>query len=85
MSGATSEAESLRCFDLQDIAGSFGFVDARALLAGEVGAVCKKGRVVEGGFAVRYRRLHDHVTVDGVSEESRKGDDTGRELHGGGW
>ena len=63
MSGAAREGEILRRAQHHGVAGTLGIVHAGPLLAREVAAVSGEGRVVEGGFAIRDGRVHNHVSV----------------------
>ena len=82
MNSATGEGECLVDADGHDIARSLGVVNSTSLFAGKVGAVGAEGAVVEIRFAIRCRRLHYHVCVDGSEKDGHGREDSFVERHG---
>ena len=68
VSGATNEGQSLVGALSHDVVGAFGIVNSSSLLAGEVGAILNKGRVVKGRLAKRDRLGHYHMCFNRGSE-----------------
>lgn len=71
--GAAGERKCLLGADGHGVTGSFGFVNFRSLLAGEIRAAGFEWTVVEVRLAERCWGLHNHVCVDDGEEcEDRK-------------
>ena len=71
MGSTSNEAQFVGLSNLQDVFGPFGVVDTRTLLAREVGPVGLKRTVVQSGFTIWHGVLHNHVSIDRLSKESR--------------
>ena len=54
----TNKAESLRDADRSSVASTLSVVDARALLAREIGSVAGERGIIKTRFAIRHRASH---------------------------
>ena len=73
MDCASSKGQGLVDADGHSIRRTFSIIDACALLAGEVRAICSERAVVERRFSIRSWACHDHVTMDMSEKQSGHG------------
>jgi hypothetical protein len=73
MGGTTKEGQGLVNTNRHDVVGFLDVIHTSTLLAWEVGAVCRKGAVVDGGLAVRRGSIHDHMSARDSKKRGGKG------------